>query len=136
MKSEVFNFLNSIRVFDLQLLRLQSQRRALETCLLPSGIRYDKDKVMSSPEDQLSKICGEINEIEVKMADIAYKKARRIVEVEKVISKLSEEEYKTVLTLCYIDHMAIGEIADRLGYSSDWVYKKRRKATDELERYI
>ena len=136
MKSEVYNFLNSIRVFDFQLLRLQSQKRALETCLLPSGIRYDKDKVMSSPEDQLSKICAEINEIEVKMADIAYKKAKRIVDVEKVINKLSEEEYKTVLTLCYIDHMAIGEIADRLGYSSDWVYKKRRKATDELERFI
>jgi DNA-directed RNA polymerase specialized sigma24 family protein len=91
---------------------------------------------MSSPEDQLSKICAEINEIEIKMADIAYKKARRIVEVEKVISKLSEEEYKTVLTLCYIDHMAISDIADKLGYSSDWVYKKRRKATDELERFI
>ena len=136
MKSEVYNFLNSIRVFDLQLLRLQSQKRALETCLLPSGIRYDKDKVMSSPEDQLSKICGEINEIEVKMADIAYKKAKRIVDVEKVINKLSEEEYKTVLTLCYIDHMSITDIADRLGYSSDWVYKKRRKATDELERFI
>ena len=136
MKSEVYSFLKSIQGFDLQLLRLQSQKRALEACLLPSGIRYDKDKVMSSPEDQLSKICAEIHEIEVKMADIAYKKAQRIVEVEKVINKLSEEEYKTVLTLCYIDHMPISDIADKLGYSSDWVYKKRRKATDELERYI
>lgn len=136
MKSEVYSFLKSIQAFDMQLLRLQSQQRALESCLLPSGIRYDKDKVMSSPEDQLSKICAEIDEIQAKMADIAYKKAQRIVEVEKVISKLSEEEYKTVLTLCYIDHMPISDIADKLGYSSDWVYKKRRKATDELERFI
>lgn len=136
MNNAVYNFLNSVRLFDLQLMRLNAQKRALELCLLPSGIRYDKDKVQTSPEDQLSKICADIDRINIKMAQIGIEKAKKILEIEKVINELNDEEYKVVLTLCYIDHMSIQKIADKLGYSTDWVYKKRRKATDEIAKYI
>lgn len=136
MNREVYAFLNSVRTYDLQIMRLTAQKRQLEMCLLPSGIRYDKDKVQTSPEDQLSKICADINRIDIKIAEIAIKKAEKILEIEKVINKLPEEEYKTVLTLCYIDHVSIQKIASMLGYSSDWVYKKRRKAIEEISKLI
>lgn len=136
MNRGVYEFLNSVRTYDLQLMRLATQKRALEMCLLPSGIRYDKDKVQTSPEDQLSKICADIDRINCEMAHIGIKKAQRIVEIEKIIDELPEEEQKIVMTLCYIEHKSIQGIADKLGYSTDWVYKKRRKATEIIARKI
>lgn len=135
-KGEVYEFLNAVRTTDLYIIRLQAQKRALEACLMPSGIRYDKDKVMSSPEDQLSKICADISVLDNKIALALIARAKKIIDIQKGIDKLTEEDNKAVLTLCYIERAKIDDIAGMLGYSADWVYKKRRKGIEELMKIL
>ena len=64
MNRQAYEFLNSVRVLHLQWLRLKAKHDALESCLLPGAIRYDKDKVQTSPDDTMSKVISEIADLE------------------------------------------------------------------------
>lgn len=136
MNQEAHDILNAVRVIDLQILRLMSKKKMLESCLYPSGIRYDLDKVQGSPENQLEKLTGEIFEVERKIRDLYSAKLDKAAEIEALINQVESEEYRTILMLRYIGHMSINKIAESMSYSPDWVYKKHRKAVDEVGKIM
>ena len=136
MNQEAHDILNAVRVIDLQILRLMSKKKMLESCLYPSGIRYDLDKVQGSPENQLEKLTGEIFEVERKIRDLYSSKLDKAAEIEALINQVESEEYRTILMLRYIGHMSINKIAESMSYSPDWVYKKHRKAVDEVGKIM
>lgn len=136
MNQEAYEFLNAVRVIDLQILRLQSKKKMLESCLYPSGIRYDLDKVQGDRDNRLEKITGEIFEVERRIRDLYSRKIDKAADIESIINKLESEEFRTILTLRYIGHMSINKIADSMNYSPDWVYKKHRKAVDEVGKFL
>ena len=136
MNQEAHDILNAVRVIDLQILRLLSKKKMLESCLYPSGIRYDLDKVQGSPENQLEKLTGEIFEVERKIRDLYSAKLDKAAEIELLINQVDSEEFRTILTLRYIGHMSINKIAESMSYSLDWVYKKHRKAVDEVGKIL
>jgi DNA-directed RNA polymerase specialized sigma24 family protein len=136
MNQEAHDILNSVRIIDLQILRLLSKKKMLESCLYPSGIRYDIDKVQGSPENQLEKLTGEIFEVERRIRDLYSSKLDKAAEIEALINMVESEEYRTILMLRYIGHMSINKIAESMSYSPDWVYKKHRKAVDEVGKIL
>lgn len=136
MNQEAYEFLNAVRVIDLQILRLQSKKKMLESCLYPSGIRYDLDKVQGDRDNRLEKITGEIFEVERRIRDLYSRKIDKAADIESIINELESEEFRTILTLRYIGHMSINKIADSMSYSPDWVYKKHRKAFDEVGKFL
>lgn len=136
MNQEAHDILNSVRIIDLQILRLLSKKKMLESCLYPSGIRYDLDKVQGSPENQLEKLTSEIFEVERKIRDLYSAKLDKAAEIEQLINLVESEEFRTILTLRYIGHMSINKIAESMSYSPDWVYKKHRKAVDEVGKFL
>lgn len=136
MNQEAYEFLNAVRVIDLQILRLQSKKKMLESCLYPSGIRYDLDKVQGDRDNRLEKITGEIFEVERRIRDLYSRKIDKAADIESIINELESEEFRTILTLRYIGHMSINKIADSMNYSPDWVYKKHRKAVDEVGKFL
>ena len=136
MNQEAHDILNAVRVIDLQILRLMSKKKMLESCLYPSGIRYDLDKVQGSPENQLEKLTGEIFEVERKIRDLYSSKLDKAAEIEALINQVESEEFRTILMLRYIGHMSINKIAESMSYSPDWVYKKHRKAVDEVGKIM
>lgn len=136
MNQESHDILNAVRIIDLQILRLMSKKKMLESCLYPSGIRYDLEKVQGSPENQLEKLTGEIFEVERKIRDLYSAKLDKAAEIEALINQVESEEYRTILMLRYIGHMSINKIAESMSYSPDWVYKKHRKAVDEVGKIM
>ena len=78
MNKQTYNYLNSVRVLHWRWLRLKARHDELESCLLPAAIRYDKDKVQTSPDDTISKIVAEIAELESQMNAVLLAKAERI----------------------------------------------------------
>lgn len=123
MNRQAYEFLNSARVLHWNWLRLKAKHDELTSCLLPAGIRYDKDKVQTSPEDTMSKICAEINELEKQMNKLLLDKARRIEEINKAIDALESEEERTVLTLRFINRVPVRDIAEAMGYAEPTIYK-------------
>ena len=123
MNKQAYEFLNSARVMHWQWLRLKAKHDELVSCLLPAAIRYDKDKVQTSPDDTMSKIIAEISVLEQKMNKLQYSKAKRIEEIGRAIGELSSEEEQTALTMRFINRIPVKDIALAMGYAEPTIYK-------------
>lgn len=123
MNRQAYIFLNSARVLHWEWLRLKAKHDELESCLLPAAIRYDKDKVQSSPEDAMSKIVAEVAELEKEMNRVQQRKAKQIAKIDKAISALPSDEERTALTMRYINRISVTDIAEAMGYSVKRVYQ-------------
>lgn len=136
MNKQAYDFLNSARVLHLHWLRLKAKHDELEYCLMPKAIRYDKDKVQSSPEDAMSKIIAEINALEVKMAAVQRAKAKRIDEIYKAIEDLESDEESTALAMRYINRVPVSDIADAMGYAEPTIYKFLNQGGEHILKSI
>ena len=135
MNKQSYEFLNSARVLHWQWLRLKAKHDELESCLLPAAIRYDKDKVQSSPDDQMSKICAEIHELELEMAKVQRKKFIQIEKIEKAVNALADEE-RTALTMRYINRVSVSAIAEAMGYSEQRIYQFMDKGGAQIAKRL
>lgn len=135
MNKLAYDFLNSARVLHWQYLRLKAKHDELETCLLPAAIRYDKDKVQTSPDDQMSKICAEIHELELEMARVQRKKFIQIEKIEKAVNALADEE-RTALTMRYINRVSVSAIAEAMGYSEQRIYQFMDKGGAQIAKRL
>ena len=136
MNKTAYEFLNSARVLHWEWLRLKAKHDELETCLLPSGIRYDKDKVQTSPEDPMSKVVAEIMELEKEMKLIQFRKSKRIAEIDRQISYLASDEQRTALTMRYINRIPVTEIAEAMGYAEPTIYKLMNQGGEIIAKSI
>ena len=136
MNKQVYDFLNSVRVLHWQWLRLKAKHDELESCLLPSGIRYNKDKIQSSPEDQISRIVARINELEHKMNAVQLAKSKRIEEIDKAISAIKSEEERTALTMRFINRLPVSYIAEQMGYAEPTIYKFMNQGGEQIAKSI
>lgn len=136
MNKQAYEFLNSARVLHWQWLRLKAKHDELQSCLLPAAIRYDKDKVQTSPEDAMSKIMAEIDALEKEMARIQHRKSVQIEEIDKAISSLTSDEERTALTMRYINRIPVTAIAEAMGYAEPTIYKFMNKGSEQIAKSI
>ena len=136
MNKQAYEFLNSARVLHWQWLRLKAKHDELESCLLPAAIRYDKDKVQTSPEDPMAKIMAEIAELEKEMIKVQRKKFIQLEKIERTINALGSDEERTALTMRYINRKPIAEIAEEMGYSEPTIYRFMRQGGNNLIKLI
>lgn len=136
MNRQAYEFLNSARVLHWQWLRLKAKHDELESCLLPAAIRYDKDKVQSSPEDPMSKIVTEVLELEKEMKEIQLKKSRQISRIDKAISSLESDEERTALTMRYVNRIPVTDIAEAMGYAEPTIYKFMNQGGEQIAKSI
>lgn len=136
MNKTAYEFLSSARFLHWQWLRLKAKHDELETCLLPSGIRYDKDKVQTSPEDPMSKIVAEITELEKEMIQVQRRKFIQLEKIEQAVNSLESEEERTALTMRYINRKSVQDIAEEMGYSEPTIYRFMRQGGNNLLPFI
>lgn len=123
MNRQVYDYLNSVRVLHWRWLRLKAKHDELESCLLPGAIRYDKDKVQTSPDDPMSKIVAEVYELEKEMSQIQIAKSKRVEEIYKDIRSVALEEERTALTMRFVNRISVSDIAEQMGYSEKRIYQ-------------
>ena len=131
--NEGYRWLSRPRAIDSKIRRLESKIEELRTCLEPNAIRYDVDKVNSSPDDMTSKIFAEIDEAERMCHELRLQKAAVIFEINKAIESLSNDSVKDVLNGFCIAKKKMPDIARELNYELSWCYRRRRVGIEELE---
>ena len=136
MNKQAYEFLNSARVLHWQWLRVKAKHDELESCLLPGAIRYDRDKVQTSPDDIMGRILAEVNELEQRMEQLQVAKSKRIEEIDKIINSLQSDEERTVLTMRFINRIPVTEIADAMGYAEPTIYKFMNQGSEEILKSI
>lgn len=129
-------YLESIRRMDRRIMMLTSKKNALESCLLPRAIRYDQDKVQTSPEDHTQIILAEVLELEKKIDHLRWGKSTKIHEVYDTIQKLKNEDEREVLTYYYVDKKDINDIAKIMNYSTAGVYGLRSRGCNNIVKFI
>ena len=136
MNKQAYEFLNSARVLHWQWLRLKAKHDELESCLLPAAIRYDKDKVQTSPEDPMCKIVAEISELEQEMVKVQHRKFVQIEKIGRALNALESDEERTALTMRYINRIPVPAIAEAMGYAESTIYKFMNQGGEQITKSI
>ena len=110
-----------------------------EMDLLPSGIRYDKDSVQSSPEDHMLETVSRYSkdmakyrrQLERHLRAIAPKRSRAIA----LISRLDDPVQRQVLELFFLDarRLTMQQVADEMVYSVRQTYNIYQAALKRLQ---
>lgn len=125
--NEAYNYLMQVRRTESQIKRLEMKAKELRSCLLPGAIRYDTDKVMNTPQDKLSEIMAEVDEIERNIQAKKVEKARLVEEITSTIEELEDENEKTVLTAFFVARESMNQAAEAISYSLRRAYYFRKQ---------
>jgi DNA-directed RNA polymerase specialized sigma subunit len=137
-KYEVYEWLNrpTKLTYDIKAkIRLAEEIRS---GLLPTAIRYDKDKIMTSygtNADPMTEILARVEAIQKEIAELQLQRAIAMIELEEVFSKLDEDEGK-VMSRYYLSRKKIEEIHREIHYSTRWVYKLRERGIEDVKNLL
>lgn len=123
MSDKKYSHFMKVRRIEYKIQRLKYRRAALEACLLPPAIRYDKDKVQVSPSDKVSEIVAEIDKIDHKIAELTADNLTAIQEVSKAIDTLDDDLEKTILYGYLLAGRSMAAIAEDIHYSRQHTYR-------------
>lgn len=126
--SEAYEFLDSVRKMEAEIMKKQLQHDELQSCLLPKAITYDSDRVQTSPDDAMSKIASRVLDLEKEIRQMRARKANRIVMVSTAISKLENDTEQIILMAFYVGRLPASRIAEITHYTVRGVYKVKHRA--------
>lgn len=101
-----------------------------------SAIRYDKDRVQTSPVgDRMTEIVAKIIETTDKLKAEIYDLQ---LHEENLIGYLSSmpEEYERILSYHYLDGVDWPEVGMMMHYSGKYIYEVKEKALEELTKVL
>ena len=127
-------FLQQIKREQIEIKSLQEQIDTAEASLLPKAIRYDLDKVQTSPEDPMYAVLAEVEEYKREMMiRVQRLTARRNIAL-KLISRLKSTQQRQVLFLYYLDPglLSMQQVADKMVYSEREAWRKHNAAMHRL----
>lgn len=130
--TELFLKLNKVKSLKCELDKIKTRIEELRMNLLPSAIRYDSDKVQTSPKDTMLEVEAEIDELDRQYQKVYNELRKAITDVETLIAKVDDINQKLVLRRRYIKCMKFSAIAKDMQYSEEWVYKNHQKAIEHL----
>ena len=118
----MLKFFKTVRNERADIETLQLRIKELQLSLLPRGIRYDSDKVQTSPSDQMLEVAAKVDALERKMQAKLVKLNQDMVRAMEIVQAMPTPEYRQLLTLRYLTgHMSWEQIAEVMGYSVDHV---------------
>lgn len=134
--SEAYAFLDSIRRTEAEIVKKQLQHDELQSCLLPAGIRYDLDKVQSSPSDRMSEIGAKVVDLEREILDLRDLKAQQIIAVNDAVTQLDNDTEQLVLMGFYVGRLPASRVAEIVHFSPRTVFRVKHRAVIHLSEKL
>lgn len=119
---EIRQFFASIKREQREIEHLKLMIQEGDAMLLPQAIRYDKDKVQTTPSDKMSEIVAKVADMQKELGKSIYQLRKRQLQAENLIRKLdnaNERELMRWYYLCYDDGKpyTFVMVAEKMGYS-------------------
>lgn len=127
------SFLWSVRNIDREIDKLCEKYEALGYSLLPSGIRYDKDKVQSTPEDTMAEIISQRLELDKQITEKRKLRGELINEIYDAIELLQDDRAQNILIKYFVSGKSLRTIAIEMGISKSGAHKIYKKALQNFE---
>lgn len=108
----------------------------LRNSLLPAGIRYDVDKVQTSPEDSILRVEARIDEIERDVQLLIVERAEALADVAQTIEGLDDELVRQVTHCRFVKGMQVSAISSVLYCAERTVYRCLRSAKRQINSML
>lgn len=136
MTDKLFAILTKPKKLKSDINRIDERIEDTRLMMLPSAIRYDKDKVITSPSDPMLKFAEKIDELEQKKKQL---QAEYITARDKLISlidMLSDDRMKDIIQSRYMMARKFNQIVEGLPLEESQMYRLHSKAIEEMEKII
>lgn len=110
------------------------QIRGYKEAMTLKGISYSAIPKSTSLNADIAFYLGEIAEIEENIKELKEKRDALKKKHEQEINKLSDNRYKTIIRMIYLEKLPINKVADVLEISVSHTKKLKRKAVEEFLR--
>lgn len=114
-----------------RLLDKRDQQKMLEMSVMGGSIRYDKERVQTSPENKFADILGSVVDMDKEIAEL-----ERLLEERKAVCMGYIRQINPleggVLASHYIYGLSYREIARRMGKSNTWVHTLKRSGLSAI----
>lgn len=140
--AEIKKEFQQVRREQLEIEHLLAMIRNEELGLLPSGIRYDRDKVMTSPDDKFSEICAKISDMQEQLGESIYKLKKKQAYCESLIIKLEDSDEREVMRYYYLNTTCEGklmrwdDVAICMKYDVRSIYRIHGQALANLSKVV
>lgn len=118
-------FLKGIRDKRFELQLLKDKRNEIYYSLMPSGIRYDLDKVQTSPTDRMPVAAGDLEEAQQRIDALINSLSHDINLAMRVVNQMQESKHRQLIMLRYfgVDRKTTEwkYVADVMGYTEEYV---------------
>lgn len=130
-QNEMSMYLGRVRNLIRKEQKLRQHIEELRLSLLPSGIRYDKDKVQTSPLDQMLEALSEIDHYERKRLKVV----KALIDTRSIIARkliiLPQKEYY-VLSQYYLGLKTMNDISEDLGVTERHAFRIKNNGISML----
>lgn len=135
---EVRRYLEQIEELDYKIRdKIQELKDAKALAGAAGAIRYDKDRVVSSPsKDPMADSVVRYVDLENKIRKEALRYLILKNTIINQIMQLNDARYINMLVERYVNYRTVGEIARRLHYSYDWTRHLMARAINEFKKIL
>lgn len=126
--NDAYEYLGTVRRMTRNLERLNEHITELRYSLLPGAIRYDKDRVNTSPKDTLADTFDDIIELETEYMQMAEQRTATALKLFQEIGLLPVGKERSFLLKYYVRCEKMEQISDDLNITLRHCYRIRRKA--------
>ena len=131
------SYLSSIRNIEKQLKNKRLELDALRYKASGAGtIRYDKDRVQTTPEDFMVKVMDDIiridKQIEKEERDAEKKKGRAY----SIVRKMDQEEHRIIIEWYYFNGLSMIDAATRMNIAERTAYNLRNDALESFGKMM
>lgn len=136
MTDRLFVVLTTPKRLKSEIQRLDERIEDTRLMMLPSAIRYDTDKVKSSPSDPMLKFAEKIDELEKKKEKLLPEWLKARDKLFNLIDRLTEDDYKKIIQDRFMNSKKFAQIVEEMPYVERQVYRKYSEAIEELESFV
>ena len=133
MTEAVYKLLTKPRKIRGQIKKAEAEMEGLKLSMLPGAIRYDKDKVQSSPQDSMAQYAVRLDELERKIEDLQIEYLNAQDEVVAVANELTSPG-DVIITLRFISGWDFQSIAKEISMSERLMFRYYKVAQEELTK--
>ena len=129
-KSELFERLHRVGDLDVALRCNRMRIERLESCLQGHAIRYDVDKVQTSPSDPVAEVMGDLEELLKEQSRLQVAMVRAVSDLADLVGALKDNKQRLVMHYRYISCLSWSMVAERMQLSDRHVFRLHDCAVD------
>lgn len=131
-RTEIYSILNRVSNLDAELQIINMRIERMESTLQGHAIRYDSDRVQTSPADKMADVLSDVEPLLTKQKYLQRELLKAEQETADLIGCLTDSKYRLVLTYRYTASLPWSAIAARMSYDERHVMRLRDEAVGFL----